>query len=156
MLEAARRATEADIEALEPLAAALRAELRDHRGGVMWELAESDSRDPDSRFAAALGAPDELLVVGTYDGAVCGYAWAVTLPLADGRLRAVIPEIYVDPTARKVGLGEAILSEVTVWATEAGCIGLDAMALPGTRDTKNFFETAGMKSRMLIVHRELP
>ena len=154
-MELARRATEADIPALNPLAAALRSELRDHRGGLMWELAESDSRDPESRFAAALGLDDELVVAGEYEGVVCGYAWAVIIPLADGRLRCVIPEIYVDPVARKVGLGEAILEVVTQWATDQGCVGLDAMALPGTRDTKNFFETAGMKSRMLIVHREL-
>jgi ribosomal protein S18 acetylase RimI-like enzyme len=155
-METARRATEADISALNPLAAALRAELREHRGGDMWELAESDARDPESRFAAALALDDELVIVGEYDGAVCGYAWAVTIPLADGRMRAVIPEIYVDPAARKVGLGEAILDAVTAWAIDQECVGLDAMALPGTRDTKNFFETAGMKARMLIVHRELP
>ena len=155
-MEAARRATSDDIEALIPLAAALREELREHRGGVMWELAESDSRDPDSRFVAALEQPDECVVVGTYEDAVVAYAWAVTIPLADGTLRAVIPEIYVDPTARKVGLGEAMLNEVIAWATEQECIALDAMALPGTRETKNFFETAGMKSRMLIVSRDLP
>lgn len=155
-MESARRATEQDIAALNPLAAALRDELREHRGGLMWELAESDSRDPDSRFATALALDDEIIIVGEFEGVVCGYAWAVTIPLADGRLRAVIPEIYVDPGARKVGLGETMLDAVTAWAIDQGCIGLDAMALPGTRDTKNFFETAGMKSRMLIVHRELP
>ena len=155
-MEHARRATEADIEALLPLAAALRVEMGEQRGGDLWALAEADSRDPDSRFVAALSMDDECVVVGEFEGAVCGYAWSVTIPLADGTQRAVIPEIYVDPSARKVGLGEAMLNEVIAWASDAGCVALDAMALPGTRDTKNFFETAGMKARMLIVSRDLP
>ncbi|MFZ4515807.1 MAG: GNAT family N-acetyltransferase [Acidimicrobiia bacterium] len=155
-METVRRAAEDDVPALEPLAAALRSELNQERGGRLWELAEADPRDPDSRFAAALNAPDELLVIGCIDEVPVGYAWAVTIPLADGSMRAVIPELYVLPDARKVGLGESILNEIIAWANEQSCVALDAMALPGTRDTKNFFETAGMKSRMLIVSRDLP
>lgn len=155
-MEVIRRATEADIDALAPLAAALRAELNEERGGRLWELAEADGRDPDSRFVAALNAPDECVTVGLIDDVAVGYAWAVTIPLADGTMRAVIPELYVEPEARKVGIGEGILNDVIAWANENDCVALDAMALPGTRDTKNFFETFGMKARMLIVSRDLP
>ena len=35
----------------------------------------------------------------------------------------------------------------------AGCIGIDSRALPGDRETKNFFESFGLKARLLTVHR---
>jgi hypothetical protein len=41
------------------------------------------------------------------------------------------------------------------WATAAGCRGIDAIALPGARDTKNFFERMGLVARAIIVHRRL-
>ena len=40
-------------------------------------------------------------------------------------------------------------------ATAAGAIGVDALALPGDRATKNFFETFGLKARAIVVHLSL-
>jgi hypothetical protein len=40
-------------------------------------------------------------------------------------------------------------------ASDAGAIGIDALALPGDRATKNFFETFGLKARAIVVHRSL-
>ena len=42
------------------------------------------------------------------------------------------------------------------WAKRWGCIGVDSLALPGDRDTKNFFETHGLVARAITVHRTLP
>ena len=41
------------------------------------------------------------------------------------------------------------------WCRAAGCVGVDSLALPGNRHTKNFFETFGFKARALVVHRSL-
>jgi len=41
------------------------------------------------------------------------------------------------------------------WARERSLVGLDAVALPGDRDTKNFFETFGLVARAIQVHRSL-
>ena len=59
---------------------------------------------------------------------------------------------HVEPEAREVGLGEELLDAVIAWSRARGCSTLDAVALPGDRHTKNFFETFGMKARLLTVH----
>lgn len=40
-------------------------------------------------------------------------------------------------------------------ATVAGAIGVDSLALPGDRGTKNFFESFGLKARAIVVHRAI-
>ena len=52
-------------------------------------------------------------------------------------------------------MGEAMLDLCLEWATSGGCIGLDSLALPGDRQTKNFFESFGLVARAIIVHRRL-
>jgi hypothetical protein len=42
------------------------------------------------------------------------------------------------------------------WCTERGCMGVDSLALPGDRHTKNFFESFGLVARAIVVHRPLP
>jgi GNAT superfamily N-acetyltransferase len=90
------------------------------------------------------------LWAGTIDGVPVGYA----LVSADGDV-AVIEELHVDPEARAVGVGEALLDAVIIWAKEQACSGVDSFALPGARETKNFFETFGMTARLLVLHRDL-
>ena len=38
---------------------------------------------------------------------------------------------------------------------ERSLVGLDAVALPGDRDTQNFVETFGLVARAIQVHRSL-
>ena len=78
----------------------------------------------------------------------------VDVPSDGGRL-AVVTDLYVEPEARGVGLGEAIMNHLVAWATDEGCFGVDSQALPGDRHTKNFFESFGLVARSLVVHRDL-
>jgi GNAT superfamily N-acetyltransferase len=68
---------------------------------------------------------------------------------------AAIEELYVTPRARNVGLGSALLDHAKISAAARGCTGLDAVALPGDRATKNFFEDHAMVARAIIVHSEI-
>ena len=63
--------------------------------------------------------------------------------------------LYVDPGAREVGVGEAMMDLVLAWSEERGATGIDAVALPGDRATKNFFERFGLTARAIVVHRRL-
>ena len=47
------------------------------------------------------------------------------------------------------------MEEVLAWASAAGADGVDSIALPGDRVTKNFFERFGLTARALQVHRRL-
>jgi hypothetical protein len=48
-----------------------------------------------------------------------------------------------------------MLDSVTSWMVSKGCRAVDAGALPGARETKSFFESAGFKARLITMHREL-
>ena len=115
--------------------------------------AEAGRGSVRDRMARAIDAPDAWAVVGCYDGVVLGWALAGVETLPDGRRLGVIEAIAVDPEARAAGIGEAMMDLVLAELERAGCIGADARALPGDRETKNFFESFGLKARLLTVHR---
>lgn len=154
-MEGARLATAADVDRLAELTAEAVAEQLDGRGGSIWARREARARPANESLAAAVADPDRLVLAGTIDGTVIGYAAAHVEPLVDGSPLGVVSDIYVEPEARAVGVGEAMVEHVLAWCGERGCVGVDALALPGNRHTKNFFETFGFKARALVVHRSL-
>jgi GNAT superfamily N-acetyltransferase len=155
-MEAARPAGPGDLPDLARLAGEAVAELVPQRGGEMW--ARTIGRRPpfEEGMAAALDDPDVLVLVGTVATSVVGYAVARLDPVADGHSLVVIEDLFTEPDARCVGVGEAMLDQVVSWGTERGAIGVDAVVLPGARETKNFFESFGLKARAIVVHRDLP
>ena len=155
MKEAARRATAEDLDRLAELAAAAVAEQVDGRGGDVWSVREARAIPASESLGADLDGTDRLLLAGLIDDAVVGYAAVRTEELRDGRRLGVITDMYVEPGARAVGVGEELLDAVLTWCRERGCTGIDALALPGNRETKNFFETFGFTARALIVHHTL-
>ncbi len=86
------------------------------------------------------------------DGVVMGYAVVVAPP---GAAVARLEELYVERDARTIGIGTALLESAERTAAGWGCEGLDSLALPGDRATKNFFEDHGMVTRALVVHRRV-
>ncbi|MDQ1404050.1 MAG: hypothetical protein QOG03_2366, partial [Actinomycetota bacterium] len=101
-------------------------------------------------------SPDHLVISGTLDDVVIGYAAARIEVLRTGDRLAVIDELYVEAEARAVGVGEAVMASVVEWAGSQRCVGIDAMALPGDRNTKNFFEMSGFTARLLVMHHRMP
>jgi len=41
------------------------------------------------------------------------------------------------------------------WFEAERCVGADGIAVPGDRQGKNFFESAGFKARLLVMHRAI-
>jgi GNAT superfamily N-acetyltransferase len=154
-LEAARPATAADIPELVELARALRAELRGLRGGELWEVRDARAEPLDAAFRDLLARSDALVVVGTIADAVIGYGTVEIEALRDGGRLGVIRELFVDREARAVGVGEAIAELLVAFCSEHECVGIDAFALPGHREAKNFFERSGFTARELTMHRRL-
>lgn len=154
-MEAVRRATVDDVPVLALLTAAAVDEQREARGGAVWAVREAREVPAEASLRASLDDPGQLVLAGTIDDVVVGYAAVRTEELRDGSRLGVITDIYTDPGAREVGIGELLVDEVLAWCTEQGCRGVDALALPGNRETKNFFETAGLVARAIVVHRRL-
>ena len=69
--------------------------------------------------------------------------------------RREVSDLYTDPGARELGIGEAMMDELIGWCRQRGCFGVDSLALPGDRHTKNFFESFGLVARAIVVHRPL-
>jgi GNAT superfamily N-acetyltransferase len=154
-VNAARPATADDLADLAALAAVAVDELRPERGGELWARTIGRRAPYEPALAAAMVDPTRLLLCGTLGGSTVGYASARLDELADGGRLAVIEDLYTLPDAREVGVGEALMDAVLVWARAEGAVGVDAVALPGMRHTKNFFETFGLTARAIVVHRDL-
>lgn len=154
-MEAARPATAADLDRIVDLADLAAEGLQDQKGGPLWTLREGRLEPLVESFEASLDAEDHLLLVGTIDEVVFGFAAARWETLGDGTRHAVVDELYVEPEARGVAVGEALMDAVLAWCEAQGCAGVDAVALPGDRETKNFFERFGLTARAIIVHRRL-
>ena len=82
-----------------------------------------------------------------------GFAALLIDVLHDGARLGVITDLFVEEGAREVGVGEAMVGQLVAFCSEAGCIGVDALALPGARAAKNFFEESGFVARAIVMHR---
>lgn len=158
-MEGARPATREDAERLAELCRRALQELGDQRGGALYTRRET------GLVAKALlrpGGLDNLLagarrtvVVGTVEDHVVGLGVAHVDDVGEAS-HGVIDALYVEPEARTVGVGGAVLEALVGFLGSANCRGIDVSALPGDRDTKNFFEAAGFKARLLVLHRPVP
>lgn len=155
MESGARRAGADDLDIVTALAGEAIAELRELRGGELWSRRDARTAPLRDGFEHALESAAEEVVVGTIDGVVVGYAAAVLRPLHDEGVVGDLTDLYVLPDARGVGIGEAMMDEVIVWCEAHECVGVDSIALPGDRATKNFFESFGLVARAIRVHRRL-
>ena len=153
MTEEARAAVTGDLSRLVELALALHAELTPMRGGALWEAKEARVAPDAGAFGALVDRDDAELVVGTIDGVIVGYGAMEYESLRTGHRLAVIGDIYVEEGARAIGIGELIAEQLVTAAVAAGCQGIDAFALPGHREAKNFFERNGFTARALIMHK---
>lgn len=103
------------------------------------------------------GGSSRVLLVGTFAGVTVGIA-AGSLAgevVSSNRRLGRVDWCYVEPGARQVGVGAALVEELLRWFGEHGCTDVDANALPGDRATKQLYETAGFKARLLTLHRQL-
>ncbi len=152
--EHARLAVGSDLGHIELIAAEVAEQIGDHRGGALFLRRESGG-SARIRATALIDDPSGVVVVGTFDGCVLGYGLGVVETLNDEGLLGLIDDLVVLPAAREVGIGEAMMNLLLTQFRSKGCFGVDSRALPGDRHTKNFFESFGLKARLLVVHKSL-
>jgi GNAT superfamily N-acetyltransferase len=157
-MEAVRVARVDDTPRLDELLDELVASLAGQRGGslLIEDGSPSGGIDPSSdRFGPLIVDQSTLVLVSTLDDAVTGFATCHVSFAGGSSPRGSLDACYVEPGARGVGLGRLLIDASVAWFEERGCGGVDGVALPGDREAKNFFESAGFKARMLTMHREL-
>jgi GNAT superfamily N-acetyltransferase len=156
-MEAVRAAVPEDGPRVGELVAELVVAISPQRGGSL--LIDPDREWSGTALAGSLARllddDRHLVLVGTLDGAVTGVAVCHHDDRGGhGRLGS-LDACYVEPEARGQGLGGLLLDAAMAWFAAQGCHGVDGVALPGDRAGKNFYEGAGFKARMLIMHRRL-
>lgn len=154
-MEGCRPAERGDIDRVVEMAETLRHEVEAVRGGTLWARREGRAEPLAGAYAALLDRDDLRFVVGTIDDVVVGFAVGEVEALHDGARLGVISDLYVEPDARGVGVGEEMANDLVAFFSAQGCVGVDALALPGHRMTKNFFEEQGFVSRLLVMHHVL-
>jgi len=152
-VEHCRPATPDDLGRVVELGRELHGELAPMRGGRIWAAREARVEPLEPALAALLDDPDASVLVGTIDEVIVGFGIVILETLSGGERLGRITELFVEEPARAIGVGEAICDALVAFAMEHQCIGVDAVALPGHRATKNFFEDQGFTARSLVMHR---
>lgn len=154
-MERSRPATAEDIPRIAELAELARLELTPMKGGTLWAAREATAPPFDEAYTTLLRRDDALVVAGTIDEAVVGFGVVTLEPLRTGDTLGVVTDLFVEPEARAVGVGEAMAEALVAFCAAHRCIGIDALALPGHRAAKNFFEESGFTARELVMHHPL-
>ena len=155
-MEGVRPAVGEDAEACAELCRRAVDEIGHIRGGE-WLLAREAAAVMDALLRPGgledlVAASGQRVLVGTIDAAVVGLAVGHVDQVGTDVL-GVVDGCYVEPDARGVGVGRALLDALVVFFAGSGCRGVDAAALPGDRGTKNFYEAAGFKARLITLHQ---
>ena len=150
-MELARLAGDADGASCRELLGQAIAHAKTMRGGPALVGAVT----ADELLARWGGRHDAAgLFVGEWAGAVVGVL-AVAAYDRDGARWGRVDCCYVDEGARGVGVGAALMDAAIAWCAAAGCVEMDALALPGDRATKQRLEAAGFTARLLTLSRRL-
>jgi GNAT superfamily N-acetyltransferase len=143
-----RRAVAGDCPQIARLELLARGAATDIRGGLQ-RLAECP---PVADWAALIDAANTSVYVGVIDEVVVGYMLLVRAHALD---RGLVTHAFVEAEARELGFGDTMLEHAIADTRAAGLAGIESIALPGDRETKNLFERAGMTARKITVYKSL-
>ena len=142
-----RKAQSIDASAVSALEQQCVRESQSFRGST--QLLE-DAPLIGNDFDKVLGNTGCLVLVVESSGDLCGFA-----DMEISGSVAMVRRVYISEAARELGAGATMIDELRIHARASGCTRIDAYALPGDRLTKNLFERAGMKARLLIASSDL-
>lgn len=114
-----------------------------------------DSAAESAQYRGSIEQPGELLNTRTYVG---GFAETVFGSITVGQVtphRWHVSHVFVEPPAREVGIGDALLQHVLHILTAQGAKWISAQALPGDRSMKNLFERHGLVAQTITVGKSL-
>ncbi len=140
-----RQAGRDDAAQLRHLEAAARRSLVEQRGGRRWLDTHPERGDG---WEASI---DACRVYVAHIGEVL-VGYLVAAPRGEV---LHIDEVFVLAEARELGFGDAMLASAIASGRRDGFRLLEGESLPGDRDSKNLYERAGIKARLITVSTEL-
>jgi len=147
-----RRAVADDAEALRELELAARVGVADTRGGTRWL---DEHREIGDTWPAAV--VERAVFVGTIpvDDVTVPIAYLIVEMRRDPMAIVHVDQVFVEPDARELGFGDALLAAAMDWGREHGAELIEGHALPGDRNIKNLYERAGVVARLITTSRRL-
>lgn len=107
---------------------------------------QSRRRFFEKRFAAAAARPQDFVPIGIHrGGALRGFAIARILRGEFGREQAVavLDAVGVEPHSRELGVGRALMNELTAALDRVGVCSLQSQAAWNNHDLVRFFAASG-------------
>lgn len=141
-----RPATEIDGEECVAIDEMARIALAEQRGGAAWLAEHVPLCDLRSWWSHSF--------VAEIDGVIVGFLVGRVDDGVRGRI-LVVDRVFVLVEARELGCGDDLLAAAMARAIDQGCTYVEAVALPGDRDTKNLYERAGVTARAITVSKRL-
>ena len=141
MTPVVRPATSADAEPCERLESQARASNAGGRGASAF-FAENPT---------GFLVSDErgLTLVAEVDSVVVGFL-TLHVTVVEAEIIARVVRVFVTPLARRVGVGDSLIRAARTAARDRGCGRIDALSLPGDRETKNLYERNGLTARLIV------
>lgn len=147
LLFSVRLAETQDLTSLVQLEESAISESSHYRGSAELLIDAPLIKKNDSNV---LNSESQMILVIEHDNSIQGYAQVLF-----SQTVATIQRIFISDYARNLGAGSQLLGAIHTECKRKGLKRLDAYALPGDRLTKNLFERAEMKARLLIASTEL-
>lgn len=141
-----RAAASVDAPACVDIDHDARHELVEQRGGEAWLAEHRPLSDLSEWWAHSFVAVIDDVIVGFLVGRIDD--------TTRGRVFRV-DRVYVLAGARELGCGDELVAAAMARAIDENCGFLEAVALPGDRDTKNLYERAGVTARSITVSKRL-
>jgi ribosomal protein S18 acetylase RimI-like enzyme len=113
------------------------------------------SREESSRYRGQIPVTEHPHLVLELVAGVDSVVLASLQVSASDTSAAHIIHVYVEESAREVGLGDSIMRECVTRLGQMGYSYVSAMAQPGDRQLKNLFERHGLVAQTIIVGKNL-
>lgn len=129
------------------LEAEARSSLTEFRGGDRLALAVPEI---GQNWSATLSDESVYVLVGGIDSVVMGF-----MLVRIAKQTPTVEQVFVTRKVRNLGVGDAMVAQALAWAKQNNFVVLDALALPGDRETKNLYERSGLVARLITVTKKL-
>jgi GNAT superfamily N-acetyltransferase len=76
-------------------------------------------------------------------------------PIHPERCRAEITDLYVEPDARRRGLGRTLVASATAWAVERGAERIEVRVVTRNPEGRAFWNSVGFGAHVDVLHRRM-
>ena len=151
-----RRATSADLERLGELAGAL-VRFHNSANSRRFMLVDGVEQGYARWFAREIARPEAVVLAAEVDGNVVGYGYGSKEERDWNMLldeHGAIHDVYVDDSARRGGVGVALVRALCDALTALGCPRIVLSTMVDNERAQRVFRTLGFKPTMFEMTRE--